>query len=101
MLEQYGVYRLAARPPLSHCIVLSGGVYLELEVIVVVPLVAKDKSGARLPVHHEVEVHGETFVMRPELMASVPKNKVGPIICSLQSERYEIQNAVDRLFSGF
>lgn len=101
MFSQYDVHQIAAKPPIRLCVILSGGPHLFLDTITIIPLIAHSEVEFTLPIYVRLDVNGDELTLRPDLIASVPVSVLGPKVCSLEQKRIGIQNAVDRLFSGY
>ena len=101
MLRQYGVYRIRSAPPVDLCVVLNGGLYLELDPVLIMPISPVSAFRSSLPIHAEIRVRGEKYRLRPDLMASAPRTFILDHVGDLADQYVTLQNSLDRLLSGY
>lgn len=101
LLQQWDIVQLRAKPPIKYAIVLSGELYLDLPSLVVIPLIAAEFAKTSSPINPLFELEGSSYHLRTELIASVPKGAIGKSVGSVNEEALRVQNALDRLVSGY
>ena len=99
-MRQYDVYAnpSAASRAFAPFIVILQSHYIELDTVVVAPLVT-DKVAS--PIEIGVTFDGRHLVMALTELGSVRKAPFQNPVGSLLDHDYEIQRALGRLFSGF
>lgn len=101
LLQQWDIVQLRAKPPIKYAIVLSRELYLDLPSLVVIPLISAEFAKTSSPINPLFELEGSSYHLRTELIASVPKEAVGKSVGSVKEEALRVQNALDRLISGY
>ncbi|NKF23921.1 CcdB family protein [Solimonas marina] len=102
-MAQFDVYRNPGqhRDSIPYVVVVQSAVFDDYQRRVVIPLVKKSDIGH---VHHarfnpSFNIQGETVVLHPLEIVSVPANKLGASVASLAAQAERIVNALDELFS--
>lgn len=101
VLEQYAVHRLTVADPAELVVILSGGVYLELESILVAPLYPVEAVLGLEAIHPKTDDFDAPRRVMAELTSALPRTLIGEKVGSLAHRRYDIQAALDRLMSGY
>ena len=82
-------------------LVVQGDFYLNLESVVVVPLYDAERVEVFPHINLRLEVNNETYILKTEEMTAAPRAALHSPIANLEDQAFEIQNAVDRLLSGY
>ena len=95
---QFDVYRMSDS---RLVLVLSHDVLDWLNLRQVAPLILRSKSGKpTLWLNPLVEVDGQVYVLKPELMATVPLRQLSLRVTNLSHHREDFIRALDLLFTG-
>ncbi len=101
MREQFDLFELQGKTHTEDVCLLSAGHFANMNIVVVVPLIAGSPMSPTLPIHTAVEVKGNQFTAQLELIASIEASILGQKIGTARQYEYQIKNALDRLIAGY
>ena len=101
MREQFDLFELQDKTHTEAVCLLSAGHFANIDIVVVVPLIAGPPMAPTLPIHTAVEVNGSEYTAQLELIASIEASILGQKIGTARQHEYQIKDALDRLIAGY
>lgn len=101
-MAQFDVYKNineSSKQIIPYLLDIQNDILKNLSSCVVVPLVLNAK-GAKI-LNPIFNIENQTVTMSTAELASIPKDKIGAKVCSLEDKRDEIIGAIDFLITGF
>tara|TARA_Y100000052_G_scaffold27554_1_gene36247 strand:- start:29103 stop:29405 length:303 start_codon:yes stop_codon:yes gene_type:complete len=100
-MKRFDVFAVNDPTGVRAVLVVQGDFYLDLESVVVVPLYDADRVEVFPHINLRLEINDETLILKTEEMTAAPRAVLQSPIANLESRAFEIQNAIDRLVSGY
>jgi len=103
LAEQFDITRnlnAAAREIYPFLLIMQHDHLRSLQSVVVAPLVLAGGGIGHSRLHPLVDVLGQSYLVKIEDIAAVPRGAIGPVVGSARGRRYAIVAGLDLLFTG-